>query len=531
MKQGTAIIIGAGPAGLTAALELQRRSAIQPIIIEAGHAVGGLARTVRYEGNRIDIGGHRFFSKSERVMQWWLDLLPLEAGTSDGGRLCYHGLGRAIPLPNSTPTPPHPDLVMLVRPRRSRIYFLRRFFDYPLRLTASTIRNLGATRTLRCGLSYLRSALLPRRPERSLEDFLINRFGRRLYLTFFRSYTEKVWGAPCRAIGAEWGAQRIKGLSLKSAAVHFFKQSFARRRKNTIAQRRTETSLIEQFLYPKLGAGQMWERVAELVRDGGGEIHLGAAIDRIHINGRRVDSVEGVNQAGERFTFRGDYFFSSMPVRDLIRALGNQAPREVIEVGEGLVYRDFIVVGLLLARLAVTEDDGSPLRDNWIYLHEPGVRAGRLQIFNNWSPWLVANPDKISIGLEYFCNETGDLWRLSDQELTRLAVQEAASIGILKPEDVEDSHVVRVPKAYPAYFGSYDRFAAIRAFTDSLENLYLVGRNGMHKYNNQDHSMLTAMTAVDNIVNGVPGKESIWAINTEADYQEERADQPANLSH
>jgi len=525
MKQGTAIIIGAGPAGLTAALELQRRSAIQAIVLEAGHAVGGLARTVRYKGNRIDLGGHRFFSKSDRVMQWWLELLPLELPPLDAeaaaGCLRYHGADHPIPAPAPSPAPHSHDLVMLVRPRRSRIYFLRRFFDYPLRLTPSTLRQLGPARALACAFSYLFSVVFPRRPERSLEDFLINRFGRRLYRTFFQSYTEKVWGAPCRAIGAEWGAQRIKGLSLKSVAVHFLKQSLARPG-GSIAQKRTQTSLIEQFLYPKLGAGQLWERAAELVRAGGGQIHCGVAVDRIHVADGRVISVEGVDRAGARISFSGDVFFSSMPVPDLIRALDGPVPRPVREAADGLLYRNLIVVALLVATLAVTEDDGSPLRDNWIYIHEPGVRMGRLQIFNNWSPSLVENPQKTWIGLEYFCNESDDLWRLSDREMTRLAIAEAARIGILHPEDVEDSHVVRVPKAYPAYLGSYDRFGLIRAFTDRLENLYLVGRNGMHKYNNQDHSMLTAMTAVDNLLNGVAGKENIWAINTESDYQEER---------
>ena len=524
MKQGTAIIIGAGPAGLTAAIELERRSGIKPILLEASHEIGGISRTVRYKGNRMDIGGHRFFSKSDRVMRWWLDLMPVEAGSSKDGELRYQGQQRDLPAATAAPDPQTEDLVMLIRQRKSRIYFLRRFFDYPISLTAATFRNMGLTRTVRCGVSYLRSALLPQREEKSLEDFIINRFGKQLYLTFFKSYTEKVWGVPCNEISAEWGAQRIKGLSLKGVVTHFLKKTFGRKQSGGIAQKETETSLIEKFLYPKLGPGQLWEYAAGLVKNGSGEIHLGIQIDRINVKGKKVISVEGVNEAGERVTYTGDYFFSTMPVRDLVRAVSTTVPAEVREVSEGLMYRDFITVGLLAGKLTVTEKDGSPLKDNWIYIQEPDVVVGRLQIFNNWSPWLVGSKDKVWIGLEYFCNDTDPLWKLSDEEMAKFAVAEIARIGILKAEDVEDSHVVHVPKTYPAYFGSYDRFDVIRNYLDGFENLFLVGRNGMHKYNNQDHSMLTAMTAVENIVNGVTTKDNIWAINTEMEYHEEKAE-------
>jgi protoporphyrinogen oxidase len=524
MKQATAIIIGAGPAGLTAAIELQRRSGIKPILIEASQEIGGISRTVRYKGNRMDIGGHRFFSKSDRVMRWWLDLMPVEAGASQDGELHYQGQQREMPSSSSTRDPQTEDLVMLVRQRKSRIYFLRRFFDYPISLTAATFRNMGLLRTVRCGLSYMRSALLPQREENSLEDFIINRFGKQLYLTFFKSYTEKVWGVPCNKISAEWGAQRIKGLSLKGVVTHFLKKTFGSKKSGGIAQKKTETSLIERFLYPKFGPGQLWERAADLVRAAGGEIHLGHHIDRIHVDGNKVVSVEGLDDSGERIVYAGDYFFSTMPVRDLIRAISTPVPAEVVEVAEGLMYRDFITVGLLVGKLAITEKDGGLLKDNWIYIQEPEVVLGRLQIFNNWSPWLVANPDKVWISLEYFCNETDPLWTLSDEEMARFAIGEVAKIGILRPEDVEDTHVVHAPKTYPAYFGSYDRFDVIRRYTDSFENLFLVGRNGMHKYNNQDHSMLTAMTAAENIVNGVTSKDNIWAINTEMEYHEEKAE-------
>ncbi|HWE84999.1 MAG TPA: NAD(P)/FAD-dependent oxidoreductase [Terracidiphilus sp.] len=520
-KQGTAIIIGAGPAGLTAALELIRHSNIKPILLESDTEVGGLSRTVKYNGNRMDIGGHRFFSKSGRVMQWWLDLLPLETGAGSPGLLCYQGRQQAIPAASSSLDPLHHDRVMLLRNRKSRIYFRRRFFDYPIRLSASTFISLGLLRTLRCGLSYLRSAILPQRRERSLEDFLINRFGTQLYRMFYKSYTEKVWGVPCREISAEWGAQRIKGLSLKRVLAHSFRRLFVQPNHGDVAQNQIETSLIEKFLYPKLGPGQLWEHVADLIRAAGGEIHSRMTVDRVHTQDHRCNAVEAVDAEGRRSLWYGDYFFSTMPVRDLIRGMADEVPGAVSQVSEGLRYRDFIVVGLLARRLSVTEKDGSALKDNWIYIQEPDVKAGRLQIFNNWSPWLVSRPDRVWIGLEYFCNESDEIWKLSDSELAKLAAKEAAQIGILDARDIEDAHVVRVPKSYPAYFGSYSRFHEVREFTDSFTNLFLIGRNGMHKYNNQDHSMLTAMAAVENVLNGVTTKENIWAINTEMDYQEE----------
>ena len=528
---GRAIIVGAGPAGLTAAIELLRHTGIKPIVLEASHEIGGISRTVRYKGNRMDIGGHRFFSKSDRVMKWWLDMMPVAAGggmdPSDKGVLQYQGKQRDVPETEQRRDPETEDLVMLVRQRKSRIYFLRRFFDYPIKMSVDTFRNLGLKRTIRCGFSYLRTALMPKREEKTLEDFIINRFGRELYLTFFKSYTEKVWGVPCDQISAEWGAQRIKGLSLKGVVTHFLKKTFAPKPAGDLAQKQTETSLIERFLYPKFGPGQLWEHAAELVRAGGGEIHMGIRAGRVIVNGNRVVAVEGVNDAGERVRFAGDYFFSTMPVRDLVRAIaavdGQAVPAEVNEVSEGLMYRDFITVGLLARKLDVKESDGTALKDNWIYIQEPDVTVGRLQIFNNWSPYLVQDEEKTWIGLEYFCYETDPLWKLSDDEMKRFAIEEIARIGILKAEDVEDAHVVRVPKTYPAYFGSYDRFDVIRGYVDGFENLFLVGRNGMHKYNNQDHSMLTAITAVENIARGIKTKDNLWAINTEMEYHEEKA--------
>ncbi len=560
----TAVIIGAGPAGLTAGLELLRRSDVKPVILEASQEIGGISRTIKYKGNRMDIGGHRFFSKSDRVMQWWIDLMPPDvddaASDPQSGQteITYQGKTRVVAVPAHLPQEPvlrgagpidhhaaeeleiedeaqpedpdilvtvaphDPDLVMLIRPRKSRIYYLRKFFDYPITLTATTLKNLGAVRTVRVGTSYLKSRMTQIAPEKSLEDFLINRFGRQLYLTFFKSYTEKVWGTPCNEISAEWGAQRIKGLSLTSAVKHFLKKALGKKKTGDLAQKGTDTSLIERFMYPKFGPGQLWEHVADQIRAKGGEIHMGWKVDRIHCEGNRVISLDAVNEQGERSTFAGDYFFSTMPMRELVEAIDALVPENVREVSAGLQYRDFITVGLFADRLKVKEPDGGLLKDTWIYVQEPDVLLGRLQIFNNWSPYLVSDPTKVWIGLEYFCYDTDDLWKMPDEDLKKFAISEVAKIGILNAEDVSDGHVVRVPKTYPAYFGTYNRFDELRQFTDSFENLFLVGRNGMHKYNNQDHSMLTAMTAVDGIVAGHVDKASLWGINTEQEYHEEK---------
>jgi len=526
----TAILIGAGPAGLTAALEFLRRSDVHPIVLEASHEIGGISRTIRYNGNRIDIGGHRFFSKSDRVMNWWMDLMPPEAGVDTQHALRHQNKQRTLNTTAAGLTPENTDLVMLVRPRKSRIYFLRRFFDYPIKLTADTLGKLGLLRTLKIGISYLRARLFPRKGEKSLEDFLINRFGRQLYLTFFKSYTEKVWGVPCEQISAEWGAQRIKGLSLTTAVLHFVKKAFTPSRNQAIQQKGTETSLIEKFLYPKYGPGQLWEHAADLIRNQGGEILLGWRATRLFVEGDTITAVEAVSDSGLRRRFAADYVFSTMPVRELIDAMDTPIPAEVREVSDGLQYRDFITVGLLVDKLRVREADGGTLKDNWIYIQEPDVLVGRLQIFNNWSPYMVADPNKTWIGLEYFCYQTDALWKMADEDLKKFAIAEVEKIGILRGEDVSDSHVVRVPKTYPAYFGTYDRFHVIREFLDRFHNLYLVGRNGMHKYNNQDHSMLTAMTAVDNILAGVQDKENVWSINTEMEYHEEESKQESRAS-
>ncbi|KAA6458360.1 NAD(P)/FAD-dependent oxidoreductase [Acidobacteria bacterium AB60] len=530
----TAIMIGAGPAGLTAALEFCRRTAVQPIVLEASQRIGGISCTIRHNGNRIDIGGHRFFSKSDRVMDWWTEIMPIAGAEGEGEfAIRYQNQQRTLHANGRQNGKVHvadPDCAMLVRPRKSRIYFMRSFFDYPLSLSLETLRQLGFLRTLRILCSYGLARIWKRTPEKTLEDFLINRFGRALYQTFFKSYTEKVWGIPCDQISAAWGAQRIKALSLRKAISHVFTKMFARRRggSSDVRQKNVETSLIEQFLYPKYGPGQLWERVAQLIEQSGGEVRLGWRVAKLHVRTgvdgvERIASVDAVNPEGETVNIPGDYFFSTMPVRELLRSLDAPVPAEVQEISDGLQYRDFITVGLLVDRLLITEPDGSPIKDTWIYIQEPDVLVGRLQIFNNWSPHLVADPTKVWIGLEYFCYQTDELWNKSDAKIAEFAISEVAKIGILKADEVRDSCVYRVPKTYPAYFGTYDRFDEVVQYTERFENLFLVGRNGMHKYNNQDHSMLTAMTAVDNITEGIRSKQNLWEINTEQEYHEQKS--------
>jgi len=524
MPQRIAVIIGAGPAGLTAAHELLAQSDIKPIVLEASQAFGGISRTVQHNGNRIDIGGHRFFSKSDRVMDWWAAMMPVQSTESSSVEIQYQGKRRSVEAPEDGPDPRQVDNVMLIRCRKSRILFLRQFFDYPLSLSLSTIRSLGTLRVSRMGLSYLRSCLRPIRNEKNLEEFLINRFGRELYLTFFKSYTEKVWGVPCNEIDASWGAQRIKGLSIRKAVVHALLKPTKKiswfRSKGDVAQKDVETSLIERFLYPKYGPGQMWETCAEKIIDGGGEIRMGYRAVRLNVIGQQVKNVVARNETtGDEVILNVDFVLSTMPVSELIRAF-DDAPDEVREVSEGLVYRDFITVGLLLKRTNQIVAGEEKLTDNWIYLQEPDLTAGRLQIFNNWSPWLVADSANTWLGFEYFCSEDDELWARSDSDLKDLAIEELVDIGLANAEDVIDSIVIRVPKAYPAYFGSYDRFDTLRQWIDEYSNLFLIGRNGMHRYNNQDHSMLTAMTAVENIISGRADKSNIWEVNTERDYHE-----------
>jgi protoporphyrinogen oxidase len=501
------------------------RTGIQPIVLEKSEEMGGLSRTVAYKGNRIDIGGHRFFSKSDRVMNWWLAMLPLANGAA-GSTIQYHRMQTQLAGGQAAAPAPDPeaaDRVMLLRSRKSRIYFLRKLFEYPIALSKDTLLKLGLARTFRIGCSYMKSALFPLRQEKTLEEFLINRFGRELYRTFFQSYTEKVWGVPCSRIDAAWGAQRIKGLSLSRTLLHAARKIFARSSQADVAQKKTETSLIEKFLYPKFGPGQMWQTTACRVREMGGVIRTSQRVDAVITEGRRVRAIRVTDlKSGRAETLEGDYFFSTMPVKELIGGLEPAAPPDVREVAGGLIYRDFLTVGLLVSRLKLKDSrNGSLIRDNWIYVQESDVKLGRLQIFNNWSPYMVADPDTVWLGLEYFCNESDDLWSMPDADLIRLGREELDRIGIIDAGDVLDGTVLRMEKTYPAYFGAYGRFHEIREYVDRFENLFLIGRNGMHRYNNQDHSMLTAMVAVDNILAGETGKANLWQVNTEQEYHEE----------
>ena len=516
-----AIIVGAGPAGLTAALEFLEHTSVLPIVLEASQGLGGISKTVNYKGNRIDIGGHRFFSKSDRIMNWWAKILPIERTTEGASfTLRYQGSEKELRASrgvDATTT----DQVMLVRSRRSRIFYLRRFFNYPIKLEWQTLKNLGPLRILRITLSYIKARILPR-PENSLEDFFINRFGHELYQTFFRDYTEKVWGVPCSQIAPDWGAQRIKGLSVAKTLMHAATSLWSRPSQD-LSQKYTETSLIEYFLYPKFGPGQMWETVARQVIERGGQVQTRRCVTRVHVEEHRVRAVT-VRNLGTMKEERveGEYFISTMPVDELIVALdGIEVPESVRRIARGLPFRAFITVGLLTRRLVVTEKQG-PISDNWIYIQEPEVKVGRLQIFNNWSPYMVKDPDTVWMGLEYFVDEGDGLWNLSDSELVQLGIQELELIGLIRAEDVLDGTDLRVRKTYPAYFGTYHEFGTVRTFLDSIENLFLVGRNGMHRYNNQDHSMLTAMTAVENIRDGRTDKANIWDINLDQDYQEEK---------
>lgn len=553
-----AIIIGAGPAGLTAAYELLKRTDIIPVILEKSGEIGGISRTINYKGNRMDMGPHRFFSKSDRVMDWWLQMMPLqESGDSGNLTISYQNKSREISgdrvgnaggvsaaaaegsvmtaetggAAEETKTTAagrktDPDKVMLVIQRLTRIYFLRKFFAYPIQLGFDTLRTLGLIRTIKIMASFLWIRLFPIKPEKSLEDFIINKFGRQLYLLFFKDYTEKVWGVPCHEISAEWGAQRIKGVSLGKAIGQAIK-SLRKKNGGDINQKGTETSLIEQFLYPKKGPGSLWEETARQIEAMGGKIYLHQDVQKIYVEDHTVTSVNTINsQTGQTGAWEGDYFFSTMPVQELIAGMGGDVPEEVRAVAAGLQYRDFINVGILLRQLSARNKNGSyerlELKDNWIYIQERDVKVGRLMIYNNWGDGMINDPDTTWIGMEYFCNKTDDFWALSDEAVERVAMQELEKMDLARVEDILDITVRRMEKTYPAYFGTYDRFAEIRSYTDRFENLFLVGRNGMHKYNNADHSMLCSMVAVDNIVAGVVSKDNLWSINTEQEYHEEK---------
>ncbi len=514
----TALIIGAGPAGLTAAYSFLQETDIHPIIIEADDIVGGISRTVRFEGNRIDIGGHRFFSKSKEVTDFWAKMLPLQGAPSMDDKK----LGRKTQLTPGGPDPDGEDAVFLHRRRISRIRYLHHFFSYPVKLSGETIKNLGLLRMLRIGVSYLFSCV-SKREEKNLEDFMVNRFGGELYRTFFRDYTEKVWGRAPKDIGADWGAQRIKGVSLYRALKDFFCRALG------ITSKEQEASLIEEFIYPKHGPGELWEHVAEEVKRMGGEILMETEAVSFDMEGEHIEGVHVRDGEGER-VIRPDYIISSMPIKDLVERLPRpQVARDVLETAVSLPYRDFMTAGLLVDKMEVSNETDYPTLGNivpdcWIYVQEPEVKLGRLQIFNNWSPYMVEDAEhKVWIGLEYFCQEGDDMWTMPDADFVDFAAGELEAIGLIKKERVEKSCLIRMKKAYPAYFGTYKDFPRVEEYLSGIENLFCVGRNGQHRYNNMDHSMLSALAAVRTIKRGSKDKTAVWNVNTEKEYHEESA--------
>ena len=511
------VIIGAGPAGLTAAYELLKQAPEQyrVTILEETGEIGGISRTVKHNGNRMDIGGHRFFSKDARVRAWWDSVMPTQGSPSFDDIQ----LNRQKQLKPGGPDPEQTDQVMLIRNRVSRIYYRHKFFDYPITMKLQTFKNMGLPATVKAGFSYLKSCVA-KKPEDSLENFYINRFGRTLYGMFFEGYTEKLWGRHPREISADWGSQRVKGLSVAAVIRDVFSKLLPGKHKVK------ETSLIEEFYYPKFGPGHLWETVAENIEQMGGKIVKNCAVKSVRTENGRVCSLTAVKD-GEEEKITGDIFISSMPVKDLVGGM-NDVPPEIAEYSAGLPYRDFVTVGLLVDKLNLKNQTDIPTLGNivpdcWIYVQDTQVKLGRIQIFNNWSPYMVTDPaHKVWIGLEYFCAEGDSFWNMSQEECVSYAVSELIKMGIISgPECVHDSHRERVKKAYPAYFDTYSHMDEIIAYLNGFENLYCVGRNGQHRYNNMDHSMVTAFETVDNIVGNIPTRDNIWNVNTEKEYHEE----------
>ncbi len=511
------VIIGAGPAGLTAGYELLKKSKdYEVVILEESKDVGGISRTVRYKGNRMDIGGHRFFSKDQDVINFWEEVMPTQGKPSYDDKK----LKREKNLVKGGPDPEKEDQVMLLRHRVSRIYYLKKFFDYPISMKFQTFKNMGLGRTFTAGCSYLKSTVI-KKEEDSLENFYINRFGKKLYSMFFEKYTEKLWGRHPSQISADWGSQRVKGLSISAVIKDMFKKVFHIKSKNV------ETSLIEEFKYPKYGPGELWETVADKIEKSGGEFLKNHSVIKIKQKNNRIKSV--ICKVGdEEKEISGDIFISSMPLKDLIAGM-NDVPKDIHDIAVGLPYRDFVTVGLLVKKLNLKNETdiktlGNIVPDCWIYVQEPDVKLGRIQIFNNWSPYMVKNVDKtIWIGLEYFCNEGDEFWNLSDKKCIEFAKNELIKMGIIDEKDVLDAHREKVKKAYPAYFDTYQSIDKLINYLNNYNNLYCVGRNGQHRYNNMDHSMVTSFETVKNILNGEKNKDNIWNVNTEQEYHEEKA--------
>lgn len=505
--QKIAIIIGAGPAGLTAAYKLLKETDIKPIIYEESNVIGGISQTFEYKGNRMDIGGHRFFTKNDLVMDVWKELMKPQGAPALDEKLLNENKqyeGKADPEKE--------DDVFLTRRRVSRIYYLGKFFDYPISMKPKTFLNMGFFRTMSAGFGYIHSCIFKKK-EDSLENFYINRFGKPLYNMFFKDYTTKVWGRSPKEISPDWGAQRVKGLSLMKTFVSALTKPF--RKKSS----KVETSLIEEFYYPKKGPGQLYSKMADEITKMGGEIHFDSKVNNVHLNGNSIDYIE-VNGN----IINGDYYISSMPIKDLMNSM-NDVDKSLLDIANNLPYRDFITVGLLLDKLKIKNKTkmktvNNIVPDCWIYIQDNSVKLGRLQIFNNWSPYMVDDLEKhIFVGLEYFCNEGDEMWNMKEEDFIKFAIDELVKIKIIDKEDVLDSVELKIKKAYPAYFDSYVEFPKVKDYLNSIDNLYCIGRNGQHRYNNMDHSMLTAIETVNVIKNGLD-KSIIWNVNADKEYHE-----------
>ncbi len=511
------VIIGAGPAGITAAYELSKNNEFDITVLEATDRIGGISQTVKYNENRMDIGGHRFFSKDKRVTDWWQELLPLQGSPSKDDLK----FDRKKEFSPDGPDPEVQDRVMLKRDRISRIYYKKHFFDYPVTLKWDTLKNMGFWTTLRAGFSYI-GAKLKKRPETSLENFYINRFGKVLYSMFFEGYTEKLWGRHPSEISADWGSQRVKGLSVTAVIKDMFRKLFKADSKTT------ETSLIESFSYPKFGPGQLWELALDKAKQNGIEFKNDCTVTDFTLENGKITALKYLDKDGNEAELQGDIFVSTMPVKDLVKGLGSAVPESIKTAANGLPYRDFMTVGLLLKKMNLKNKTayqtlGNIVPDCWIYVQDTNVKLGRIQVFNNWSPYLVSDPENtVWVGLEYFCNEGDELWRMTDEEAVSFAIDELVKMGIIEADDVLDSHRELIKKAYPAYFDTYSEMDKIIEHLNTYDNLFCIGRNGQHRYNNMDHSMATAFEAVDCIKSGSANKTAIWSVNTEKEYHEEK---------
>ena len=510
-----ALIIGAGPAGLTAAYELLTKSKdYQVVIFEETDQFGGISRTVEYKGNRMDMGGHRFFTKVPEVNEWWDKMLPKQ------GKPTYDDivLDRKMQMAEGGPDPEKTDRVMLRRNRVSRIFFDRKFYDYPISLKAETFKNMGLIKTIECGFSYI-GAMLFKRKENSLEDFYINRFGKKLYSMFFEYYTENLWGRHPSDIDPSWGAQRVKRVSIMAVLKNAFRKLSGK------TGGKVETSLIEEFSYPKLGPGQLWEVTADEIKKLGGTIIMNAKVTGIKKDGNHIKGVSYMMD-GKEVEIDGDIVISSMPIKDLVAGM-NDVPADPARIAAGLPYRDYMTLGVLVPKLNLENKTniktiGNIVPDNWVYVQDRTVKMGRFQIYNNWSPYLVKDLENtVWVGLEYFCFEGDNMWNMTEDEFAKMAIDEMVTLNLISSADeVMDYHMERVKKAYPAYFDTYEEMDKLIEYLDTIDNLYCVGRNGQHRYNNIDHSMCTSFEVVKNIINGETDRSNIWNVNTEKEYHE-----------